>query len=168
MFRVSAAGRRCDISEQLFHGKCSGRLRRHPRVSFEEAGEGVDGGDAVLAGRGEIAAQVGEALGAPLASEQACNLAMKLRGPQIPLGLIVREPDLEVVHVAEDRRSVGGKGRHEVERAALHRVALAVCRFGVGRQALGDEVLVPLGETARCREPEGASSRAGGQHRRRR
>jgi hypothetical protein len=37
-------------------GKCSGCLRWHPRVAGEQSGEGVDGGDAVLAGRGQVAA----------------------------------------------------------------------------------------------------------------
>ena len=36
--------------------KCSGRLGRHPWIASEEAGEGVEGGDPVLAGGGEIAA----------------------------------------------------------------------------------------------------------------
>lgn len=37
-------------------GKCSAGLRWHPGVAFEEAGEGVDGGDAVLACGGQVAA----------------------------------------------------------------------------------------------------------------
>ena len=37
-------------------GKCSRGLRWHPRVALEEAGEGVDGGDAVLTCGGQVAA----------------------------------------------------------------------------------------------------------------
>ncbi|MGH7745649.1 MAG: hypothetical protein ACREQ5_12800, partial [Candidatus Dormibacteria bacterium] len=35
--------------------KCSGGLRRHPRVPLVETDEGVDGGDAILAGGGQVA-----------------------------------------------------------------------------------------------------------------
>ncbi|MEW5813747.1 MAG: DUF6079 family protein [Actinomycetota bacterium] len=39
-------------------GKCSRSWRRgwHPRIALEEPGEGVDGGDVVLAGGGQVAA----------------------------------------------------------------------------------------------------------------
>ncbi len=56
----------------LLMGKCSGsRARRHPRITGEQTGESVDGGDAVLPGGGQVAAEVCEALGAVLGAEAA-------------------------------------------------------------------------------------------------
>jgi hypothetical protein len=50
---------------------------------------------------------VGEALGAVLAAEAPRDLAVEFRGPQVALRLVIREGDVEVVHVAQDRLSVG-------------------------------------------------------------
>jgi hypothetical protein len=73
---------------------------------------------------------------------------VELGGSEVPLGLVVREPDVEVVHLAQDRPAVGGEGGDEIERAPFYVVAGAVGRFWVGGDAVSDEGVVALGEAA--------------------
>jgi hypothetical protein len=60
-----------------------------PGVVVEEPGEGVDGGDVVFAGGGEVAADLGEAFSAGLITEARRDLPMDLYWSEISFGLVV-------------------------------------------------------------------------------
>jgi hypothetical protein len=71
---------------------------------------------------------------------------MQLGRSKVSLGLIIRCPDLKVVHVAEDRPTVSLERRRQVERASLLLIALPVLRLGVASEACRYEVVVARSE----------------------